>query len=71
MTNKGRGPLLRDRYTPTNLFALVPALSLALESVLTQLDHLLATPCSRRPKPIWPAADRGPQLTATRRPRWR
>jgi IS5 family transposase len=42
MTNKGRGPLLRDRYTPTNLFALVPALSLALESVLTQLDHLLA-----------------------------
>ena len=33
--------MLRDRYEPMNLFALVPALSLALDPVLTQLDHLL------------------------------
>jgi IS5 family transposase len=33
--------MLRERYAPMNLFALVPALSLALEPVLTQLDHLL------------------------------
>jgi transposase, IS5 family len=33
--------MLRDRYTPINLCALVPALSLALAPVLTQLDRLL------------------------------
>jgi IS5 family transposase len=33
--------MLRERYQPMNLFALVPALSLALDPVLTQLDHLL------------------------------
>jgi transposase, IS5 family len=33
--------MLRERYTPMNLFALVPTLRVALEPVLTQLDHLL------------------------------
>jgi transposase, IS5 family len=33
--------MLRDRYTPISLFDLVPTLSLALDPVLTQLDHLL------------------------------
>jgi transposase, IS5 family len=33
--------MLRDRYTPMNLFDLVPVLSLALDPVLTQLDRLL------------------------------
>jgi transposase, IS5 family len=33
--------MLRDRYEPMNLFDLVPALSLAMEPVLTQLDTLL------------------------------
>ena len=33
--------MLRDRYEPMNLFALVSALSLALDPVLTQLDRLL------------------------------
>jgi transposase, IS5 family len=33
--------MLRERYAPVNLFALVPALSMALDPVLTPLDHLL------------------------------
>jgi transposase, IS5 family len=33
--------MLRDRYEPMNLFDLVPALSMALDPVLTQLDRLL------------------------------
>lgn len=33
--------MLRDRYTPMNLFDLVPALSAQMEPVLTQLDPLL------------------------------
>jgi transposase, IS5 family len=33
--------MLRDRYEPMNLFALVSALRLALDPVLTQLDRLL------------------------------
>lgn len=33
--------MLRERYAPMNLFDLVPTLSLALDPVLTQLDHLL------------------------------
>ena len=33
--------MLRDRYAPLNLFDLVPALSLAMEPVLAQLDTLL------------------------------
>jgi hypothetical protein len=33
--------MLRDRYQPMDLFALVPALSLQIDPVLTQLDHLL------------------------------
>jgi IS5 family transposase len=33
--------MLRDRYTPMDLFAYVPALSLALDPVLAQLDQLL------------------------------
>src|SRR3954465_11717958 len=33
--------MLRDRYDPTNLFDLVPALGLELEPVLMQLDRLL------------------------------
>src|SRR5688572_26418489 len=33
--------ILRDRYQPMDLFALVPALSLQTDPVLTQLDHLL------------------------------
>jgi IS5 family transposase len=33
--------MLRERYAPMNLFDLVPALSLALDPVLTQLDTLL------------------------------
>jgi transposase, IS5 family len=31
--------MLRERYAPMNLFDLVPALSLALDPVLSQLDH--------------------------------
>src|SRR5688500_8202525 len=33
--------MLRERYTPINLFDLVPTLRLALDPVLAQLDHLL------------------------------
>jgi IS5 family transposase len=33
--------MLRDRYAPMDLFDLVPALSLALDPVLTQLDRVL------------------------------
>jgi transposase, IS5 family len=33
--------MLRDRYEPMNLFALVSALSLTLDPVLTQLDRVL------------------------------
>src|SRR5437867_7089188 len=33
--------MLRDRYDPINLFALVPALGLETDPVLTQLDRLL------------------------------
>jgi transposase, IS5 family len=33
--------MLRDRYQPMDLFALVPALSLQTDPVLTQLDRLL------------------------------
>jgi IS5 family transposase len=33
--------MLRDRYDPMNLFELVPALSMELDPVLTQLDRLL------------------------------
>jgi len=33
--------MLRDRYEPMDLFALVPQLSLAMEPVLTELDRLL------------------------------
>jgi transposase, IS5 family len=33
--------MLRERYTPMNLFDLVPVLSPGLDPVLTQLDHLL------------------------------
>jgi IS5 family transposase len=33
--------MLRDRYAPMNLFELVPALSLELDPVLTQLDRVL------------------------------
>lgn len=33
--------MLRDRYDPLDVFALVPALSLQMEPVLTQLDQLL------------------------------
>jgi transposase, IS5 family len=33
--------MLRDRYTPVDLFELVPALMLQFEPVLAELDHLL------------------------------
>ena len=33
--------MLRDRYTPVDLFALVPALMLRFEPELAELDHLL------------------------------
>lgn len=33
--------MLRERYAPMNLFDLVPALSLALDPVLSQLAHVL------------------------------
>jgi transposase, IS5 family len=33
--------MLRDRYDPMDLFAIVPALSLAMDPILTQLDQLL------------------------------
>src|SRR6266702_2185829 len=33
--------MLRDRYDPMNLFALVPALGMELDPVLMRLDHLL------------------------------
>ncbi len=33
--------MLRDRYAPQDLFALVPSAGLALEPVLAQLDRLL------------------------------
>src|SRR3954451_4042890 len=36
-----RCPMLRDRYEPLDLFALVPALGMALEPVLARLDTLL------------------------------
>ena len=32
--------MLRDRYDPMKLFALLPACGLALEPVLAQLDQL-------------------------------
>jgi IS5 family transposase len=38
---KGESPMLRDRYDPMDLFTLVPALSLAMDPILTQLDQLL------------------------------
>jgi IS5 family transposase len=34
-------PMLRDRYEPMDLFALVPKLGLEMDPVLTQMDHLL------------------------------
>src|SRR5687768_14719704 len=37
----GPGFMLRDRYAPVDLFALVPALALAFEPVLARLDTLL------------------------------
>src|SRR5439155_10600336 len=36
-----RCPMLRDRYAPQELFALVPSAGLALDPVLAQLDSLL------------------------------
>src|SRR5207247_9603381 len=36
-----RCPMLRDRYAPQDLFALVPKLQLALDPELAQLDRLL------------------------------
>src|SRR3954447_17522744 len=36
-----RCPMLRDRYAPQDLFALVPTAGLALDPVLAQLDRLL------------------------------
>ena len=33
--------MLRDRYDPLDLFALVPKLGLAMDPILTQLDALL------------------------------
>ena len=33
--------MLRDRYEPMNLFAMVPALSYTIDRVLAQLDTLL------------------------------
>src|SRR4029453_15110193 len=36
-----RPAMLRDRYEPMNLFALVPALSFTLEPTLARLDVLL------------------------------
>ena len=41
MPYEGGDHMLRDRYEPMNLFALVSALSLALDPVLTQLDRVL------------------------------
>src|SRR6476469_10418366 len=40
-TKRWREQMLRDRYEPMNLFAVVPALSFALDRVLAQLDTLL------------------------------
>jgi len=39
--------MLRERYTPMNVFDLVPTLRMALDPVLTQVDHVLddATLC--------------------------
>jgi IS5 family transposase len=37
----GESSMLRDRYDPMDLFALVPTLSLAMEPVFAQLDRLL------------------------------
>src|SRR5688572_23764641 len=33
--------MLRERYTPRDLFALIPTLSLAMDPILAQLDRLL------------------------------
>jgi hypothetical protein len=41
MTKEGGDLMLRDRSEPLNLFALVSALSLALDPVLAQLDRVL------------------------------
>jgi IS5 family transposase len=40
-SREGESPMLRDRYNPMDLFTLVPALSLAMEPLLVQLDALL------------------------------
>jgi len=37
-TDKGGGPMLRDRYAPMNLFDHVPALGMMVDPVLMQLD---------------------------------
>jgi hypothetical protein len=42
VTDEGGHRMLRDRYAPMKRFDLVPALSLALDPVLTQLDTLRA-----------------------------
>ena len=33
--------MLRDRYDPIDLFAMVPSLSMQMDPILTQMDHLL------------------------------
>jgi hypothetical protein len=38
---QGERPMVRDGDAPMDLFALVPALSLAMDPVLAQLDRLL------------------------------
>jgi hypothetical protein len=38
---EGESPMLRDRYDHMDIFALVMALSLAMEPVLAQLEQLL------------------------------
>ncbi len=38
--------MLRDRYEPMNVFAVVPALSYTLDRVIAQLDTLVAATCT-------------------------
>jgi IS5 family transposase len=41
LTREDLERMLRDRYTPVDLFALAPALMLRFEPELAELDHLL------------------------------
>jgi hypothetical protein len=41
LTREDLQPMLRDRYSPVDLFALVPALELRFEPELAELEQLI------------------------------